>query len=211
MKERIKSEVKIFGINFFLVSAVFTTAVIVLSATTGELLDFYPVSFEVAFPFFAAIAASEWGKTGADSNFDIIAAQSSSLFKWVLLRYLTAFAISSLAAGLGMAGASVMRYEMPLWELIVIYLPPAFFLSSLCALSGLLCRQEHIASLISGVIWLVILLTRSLLRFPGLEYIYLFIRFAEDPDNVWLWNKGLVTLAGLFLWGVIYRKCKRMG
>ncbi len=211
MKERIKSEVKIFGINFFLVSAVFTTAVIVLSATTGELLDFYPVSFEVAFPFFAAIAAGEWGKTGADSNFDIIAAQSSSLFKWVLLRYLTAFAISSLAAGLGMAGASVMRYEMPLWELIVIYLPPAFFLSSLCALSGLLCRQEHIASLISGVIWLVILLTRSLLRFPGLEYIYLFIRFAKAPDNVWLWNKGLVTLAGLFLWGVIYRKCKRMG
>ena len=109
-----------------------------------------------------------------------------------------------------MAGASVMRYEMPIWVLIVLYFPPTFFLSSLCALLGIICRQEHIATLVCGVIWLIILLTRSLLRFPGLDYVYLFIRFAGDQNNIWLWNKGIITLAGLFLWCVIYWKCKRV-
>ena len=52
MKARIESEVKIFGINFFIVSATFTIAMIVLSTIAGDLLDFYPVSFEVVFPFF---------------------------------------------------------------------------------------------------------------------------------------------------------------
>ena len=45
MKARIESEVKIFGINFFIVSAAFTVAMIVLSIIAGDLLDFYPVSF----------------------------------------------------------------------------------------------------------------------------------------------------------------------
>ena len=147
MKARIESEVKIFGINFFIVSVAFTVTMIVLSIIAGDLLDFYPVSFEVIFPFFVAIVVGEWGKTRADSNFDIIAAQSKSLFKWVLLRYIIAFAISSLFAVFSMAGASVMRYEMPIWELIVLYFPPTFFLSSLCALLGIICRQDHIATL----------------------------------------------------------------
>ena len=42
MKARIESEVKIFGINFFIVSAAFTVAIIVLSIIAGNLLDFYP-------------------------------------------------------------------------------------------------------------------------------------------------------------------------
>lgn len=84
---RVKSEIKIIGMNFFIISAAFTSALIVLSAISGELLHFYPISFEVLLPFFATIAVGEWGKTRADINFDIIAAQSSSLFHWVLLRY----------------------------------------------------------------------------------------------------------------------------
>lgn len=62
MKARIESEVKIFGINFFIVSAAFTVAMIVLSVIAGDLLDFYPVSFEVIFPFFVTIVVGEWGK-----------------------------------------------------------------------------------------------------------------------------------------------------
>lgn len=86
MIRRATSEIKITGINFFIISAAFTSALIVLSAIAGELLHFYPVSFEVMFPFFATIAVGEWGKTRADSNFDIIAAQSSSLFHWEIGR-----------------------------------------------------------------------------------------------------------------------------
>ena len=53
MIRRATSEMKIIGINFFIISAAFTSALIVLSAIAGELLHFYPVSFEVMFPFFA--------------------------------------------------------------------------------------------------------------------------------------------------------------
>ena len=93
MKNRIVSEAKIFGVNFFLVSAFLTLAVLALSVLGGDLLDFYPTAFEVVFPLFAAIAAGEWGKTRADGNFDCIAAQSRSLFGWVFLRYAAAFGI----------------------------------------------------------------------------------------------------------------------
>ena len=55
MIAQIESEVKIFGINFFIVSVTFTVAMIVLSIIAGDLLDFYPVSFEVVFPFFETV------------------------------------------------------------------------------------------------------------------------------------------------------------
>ena len=210
MIRRATSEIKIIGINFFIISAAFTSAHIVLSVIAGELLNFYPVSFEVMFPFFVTIAVGEWGKTRADSNFDMIAAQSNSLFHWVLLRYVITFGISSLFAIFCMMLSSAFRYELPLWELLIIYLPPAFFLSSLCALFGIYYTGEHIATLACGIVWLIVLLVRSLLRISGVEYIYLFIRYADEQNPVWLWNKIIIAAIGLFLWGVIYLKCKKI-
>lgn len=208
MMGRVKWEMKIAGPNFFGVSAGVTAALLLLAAAAGELLEFYSMSFEVIFPFFAAIAVGEWGKTRADSNFDIIASQGKSLFQWVWLRCTVVFGIVSAFALLCMAGALVFRYEHPFWELLAVYFPPAFLLSSLCALLGIRCRREHMPALICGVIWMVILMTSSLLRIPGVEYIYLFIRYAGDPNGVWLWNKGIITLTGLVLWGGIYWNCR---
>lgn len=204
MIRRVWSEIKIIGINFFIISAVVTVALIVLSAIAGELLQFYPVSFEVIFPFFVTIAVGEWGKTRADSNFDMIAAQGSSLFHWILLRYVITFGISSVFAIFCMVFSSALRYELPLWELLIIYFPPAFFLSTLCALFGIYCTEEHIATLSCGVVWLIVLLMRSLLRISGVEYIYLFIRYADEQNPIWLLNKCIVTVIGLSLWGIIF-------
>jgi len=210
MIKRVENEIKIIGINYFIVSAAFTIALIVFSAVSGELINFYPVSFEVIFPFFVVIAVGEWGKTRVDSNFDIIAAQSKSLFHWVLLRYVITFGISSVFAFFCMVFSSAFRYELPLWELLVIYFPPTFFLSSLCALLGIHYAGEHIATLTCGIVWLIILLIHSLLRISGIEYIYLFIRYADEQNPVWLWNKCIVTAIGLSLWGIIYLRCKRL-
>ncbi len=210
MRGRVKSEIKIIGINYFILSAAFSAALIALSAVAGELLHFYPVGFEVIFPFFVTIAVGEWGKTRTDSNFDIIAAQCRSLFRWVLLRYAVTFGMSSVFAVFCMVLSSAFRYELPLWELLVIYFPPAFFLSSLCALLGVQNAGEHIASLVCGIVWLIVLIMRSLLRIPGAEYIYLFIRYADGQNPVWLWNKCIVTVIGLSLWGIIYLRCRRM-
>lgn len=209
MRKKIESEIKVIGINFFILSAFFAAALIVCSKITGELLDFYPVSFEVLFPFFTTIAVGEWGKTRADTNFDIIAAQSKSLFQWVLFRYVTVFGLSSAFAVLCMTGSSMIRYELPMWELLVMYLSPAFFLSSLCALLGILYAQEHAATLFCGIVWLIFLLIRSLLRIPGIEYIYMFIRYTGDQNHIWLWNKGILAVSGLLLWGIICWRCSR--
>ncbi len=204
---RMRNEMKLMGRNFFLVSSAVTFAAVGIAAA-GELLVFDPLCYEVLFPFFTAVVVGEWGKTRADRNFDIIASQSRCLFRWVLLRYITGFALAGGFAVLCMAGASIVRYELPLWELLAIYVPPAFFLSSLCALAGIKCRQEHTATLICGSVWLIFLLIRSLLRVPGVEYIYLFIRYAGDQNGIWLWNKAVITAAALLLWGIIYWLCK---
>ena len=90
-KSGIQNELKIAGTNLFLVSAGICGAVIVLAAAGGELLDLYPVSFEVIFPFFAAVSVGEWARTRADGNFDLIAAQSRSLFAWALKRSAAVF------------------------------------------------------------------------------------------------------------------------
>ncbi len=211
MIRRVWSELKIMGADFFILSAAFTAAIILLSAIAGELLPFYPVSFEVFFPFYAAVAVGEWGKTRADSNYDLIAAQSSSLFRWVLLRYVIPFGLSTFFALFSMVFSSVFRYEFPLWELLLIYCPPAFFLSSLCALFGIHCTWEHVAASACGILWLLLLLARSLPAIPGAAYIYPFIRYAGEQNSVWLWNKGIVSALGLSLWGILYLMCRRTG
>lgn len=208
MIRKLKNELKIAGSSLFLISIAFAAALIFLAATAGELLDLGSMGFEVIFPFFAAIAVGEWGKTRADDNYDVIASQSRSLFKWVLSRYFAIWGTISLVAVAAMVAVFLLRREMTLGELVLVYLPTSFFLSSLSAYIGLRCSQEHIAALVCGIIWLAMLLLRSLLRIPGLEYFYLFIRFAGDINGVWLVNKAILSIAGSALWCAIYMTCK---
>ena len=207
MIQIIKSEIKIAGINFLLILSALAAALIVFSAAAGELIDFYPVSFEVIFPFFAAVAAGEWGKTGADRNCDLIVSQGRSLFRWAAVRYMVVFGISGVFALACMAASWAIRGGTVLWRPPVLYFPVAFFLSSLCMLVGLKCTQEHIAALTGGLIWLAALLMRGLLRIPGVEYVYPFICFAGDQNQIWLWNKCIFMGMGVLIWGVIRRVC----
>ena len=133
------------------------------------------IGFEVVFPIFAAIAIGEWGKTRADDNYDVIAVQSRSMFNWVLMRYIVIFGLTSMFAILDMIAVFLIRKEMPLGELAFTYFPTAFCLTSFGALIGLLYSREHIATLACGIVWLVELMVRGLLRIPGVEYFYLFI------------------------------------
>lgn len=171
----IKNEMKIAGINPILISAAVVAAFAMLARFGGDLLNLSCIGFEVIFPFFAAIAVGEWGKTRADDNFDVIAAQGKSLFLWVLSRFAAVFATVCLFAVLGMVIVFLLRNEMSLGEMALMYLSPALFLATLGALLNIFFVQEHISTLICGVIWLVTMLARSLLRFPGAEYFYMFI------------------------------------
>ena len=88
-------------------------------------------------------------------------------------------------------------------EMLLLYLPTAFFLASVAALVGGLSPQEHLPTLVCGLLWLVALLTRSLLRLPGVEYVYPFLRFAGDQHGVWLWSKAALAGIGLLLWAAL--------
>lgn len=201
---RLLLELKIAGANFPLVTAAFSLALVLFAALAGELLDFAPIAFEVVFPLYAAIAVGEWGRTRCDPAFEAIAAQSSALFPWAICRFTVLFATVSLFALTTMLAASSVRPGLALGEMLLLYLPTAFFFASLAALVGRLSRQEHLPTLVCGLLWLVALLTRSLLRLPGVEYVYPFLRFAGDQHTVWLWNKAVLAGLGLLWWVICW-------
>lgn len=213
MMRRIRSEIlmemQIIGSNLPLFSGALVAVFTFISLISGELINLSCMGFEVIFPFFTAIAVGEWGKTRSDANYDVIAAQGKSLFRWILMRYLTVWGICSLSALGGMAAVFFIRREMTVGELICIYFPTAFLLSSLAVLTGLVYIRDHMATLVCGLVWLVSLMLRGLLRFPKLYYFYPFIRFAGVDESIWLTNKGVLCLIGLGLWGLIYWVCKK--
>lgn len=206
---RIKNELKIMGINPILIFSALTVVFALLAVLSGDLLNLSCIGFEVIFPFFAAIAVGEWGKTRADDNYDMIAAQGRSLFVWVFSRFAAAFTTVSLFAVLNMGIVSRIRNEMPLWEMAFMYFAPALFLATLAMLLNLYFTQEHISTLICGVVWLVTMLIKSLLRLPGVEYVYLFIRYAGDQNGVWLANKIILLIICGIIWAGIYLTCRK--
>lgn len=207
--KRFVLELKIAGINFFLVSAAVSLALLIFAAVAGPLLDFAPIAFEVLLPFYAAIAVGEWGRTRADSSFDAIAAQSRSRFFWTLCRSASVLTVVSLFAVTTMALAVLIRREVPFPTLLALYFPTAFFFSSLAVLVGSVSPQEHTATLVCGLFWLIALLTRSLLRLPGVEFVYPFLCFAGDVHGVWGWNKAIQTAMGAALWIAVWACCRK--
>lgn len=205
----LKRECRVMGINPVLISAALALLIALSACFIGELIDLSALASEVIFPFYAAIAVGEWGKTRADEAFDCVAAQGRSLFCWAGLRFLTVFLTVSVFAVPSMAVVSFARGEIPFWEMLPTYFSPAFFLASFSALLGICFSQEHIASLICGVAWLLALMTRSLLRYPGVEYGYLFIRFAGDENGIWQINKLLLFCTGIALWAGIFALCRK--
>ncbi len=204
----LKRELKIAGINPVLLFLSVTAVFALLSVFGGELLRLSIIGFEVIFPVFAAIAVSEWGKTKADDNFDIIAAQSYSLFRWILCRFTVFFMETTVFALCAMILVWAVRKEMPVTEMLFLYLPTAFFLSTVSALFGICFSEEHAATLACGLLWLSALIARGLLRLPGVAYFYPFIRYAGDRDGAWLVSKAVLCVISLLLWGVIFQKTR---
>ena len=97
---------------------------------------------------------------------------------------------------------------MPIWEMALTYFSPAFS-SPLSSHGSTFVFSKSIYQAQYGVMWLVTMLTRSLLRFPGIEYVYLLIRYAGDANGIWLLNKFVLLAAGFAMWIVIYCICRR--
>ena len=122
---RLLLELKIAGINFPLVTAALSLALVLFATLAGELLDFAPIAFEVVFPLYAAIAVGEWARFRSDAAFEAIAAQSPARFPWMLCRFFAVFATVILFALATMLAAAYVLSELKTGFSIgfLIYIP----------------------------------------------------------------------------------------
>ena len=138
-----KLEAKIVGINPLWISALLTAAFLIVCATGGDNVNWGYLGFEVIFPFYTAIAVGEWCRTRADQMFDVISAQGKSIFLWIVRRFLLLFVTVTVFAVVGIFG-TVTITQASAGDLLLTFLPTAFFLSSVCIALSLLSSVPHI-------------------------------------------------------------------
>lgn len=204
-----KYESKIIGINPFWISALLTATFLIVCATGGRNVNWGYLGFEVIFPFYMAIAIGEWCKTRSDQMFDVISAQGKSLFVWVIRRFVLIFVVITVFAVVGMVGILVITQTATIGDLMLTFIPTAFFLSSVCVFLSMLSGVPHIPTMAVGVIWLFSILSISLLRFHAIQYFYLFVRFAGIDSPVWIINKVVILLIGIVLWIGVFLICQK--
>lgn len=202
-------EVKIMGINPIWISALLTAAFLIVCATGGDNVNWGYLGFEVVFPFYMAIAVGEWCRTRADQMFDVISAQGKSLFLWIVRRFLLLFVIVTGFAVVGIFGTVIITKTASAGDLLLTFLPTAFFLSSVCIVLSLLSSLPHIPTMAAGVIWLFSIMSMSLLRFRPMQYLYLFVRFAGIDSSIWILNKAALLFIGIALWLFVFLACKK--
>ena len=205
----VRLETKIMGINPFWISALLTAAFLIVCATGGDNVNWSYLGFEVLFPFYMAIAIGEWCRTRADQIFDVISAQGKSLFLWIVRRFLVLFVTVTVFAVIGMLGTVIITKTVSIGELLMTFLPTAFFLSSVCIFLSVLSSIPHIPTMAVGVIWLFSIMSMSLLRFRPIQYLYLFIRFAGVDSSIWILNKLVLLVAGIVLWLCVFLVCQK--
>lgn len=205
----VRLETKIMGINPFWISALLTAAFLIVCATGGDNVNWGYLGFEVLFPFYMAVAVGEWCRIRADQIFDVISAQGKSLFLWMVRRFLVLFVMVTVFAMIGMLGTVIITKTASIGELLMTFLPTAFFLSSVCIFLSVLSSIPHIPTMAVGVIWLFSIMSMSLLRFRPIQYLYLFIRFAGVDSSIWILNKLVLLVAGIVLWLCVFLVCQK--
>ena len=205
----VRLETKIMGINPFWISALLTAAFLIVCATGGDNVNWGYLGFEVLVPFYMAVAVGEWCRIRADQMFDVISAQGKSLFLWMVRRFLVLFVTVTVFAVIGMLGTVIITKTASIGELLMTFLPTAFFLSSVCIFLSVLSSIPHIPTMAVGVIWLFSIMSMSLLRFRPIQYLYLFIRFAGVDSSIWILNKLVLLVVGIVLWICVFLVCQK--
>lgn len=205
----VKYEGKIIGANLHWISLLAIGAFLFMRSMGGNLIDWSTLGFEIIFPFYTAIMTGECAKTRSDPMFEVIEAQSSSLFRWILMRYLYTFVTAGVFVVTGMLINRIMNPAFAFGKFLFVDLTTAFFLSSLVVLCSVFTKSSHAAVAVCGVYWLFSLLTKSMLRFWFVPYIYPFLCFADESSPLWFLNKCILTVAGLAMWLVVRIVCKR--
>lgn len=202
-------EGKIIGSNPLWISALLSGTFLILCATGGEDVSWGFLGFEVLFPFYTAVAIGEWCKTRTDQMFEVISAQSTSLFLWVVRRFVLLYLMIGVFAVAGMLGTAAITKRANMGAMFFAFLATSFFLSSMCICLSLLSSIPHMPTMAVGVLWLFSIMSMSLLRFEPVQYLYLFAGFAGIANPVWLANKLLLLFIAAVLWVGVFFICKK--
>lgn len=205
----IKFERKIIGFNLYWISILVVGTFLLLRSMGGNLINWNTLGFEVVFPFYTAIMTGECVKTRSDPMFEVLEAQSRSLFRWVFMRYLYTFLITGILVVIGMLVNQAMDSAFAFGKLLFIYLTTAFLLSSLAVLCSMFTSSSHAAAAVCGIYWLFSMLARSLMNISFVPYVYLFICFADENSPIWVLNKCILTATGIVMWLIVWLLCKK--
>ncbi len=214
MIERVSCERKIAGNNVLWIIPLVLAVYLLVAGHGGQLINWGIFGFEVLIPFFTAIMVCEWVKTLSDPLIEVFIVHTKSLFRWIAIRFLVVFGITSIFCITCMAIWSIITPNTSIGEYLIIYLGTAFFLSSLGVLASFLSRQPHITTAACGTIWFLSLLFRSafmenLVKIPAIGYIYPFVRFAAPESSSWITSKAVLFLSGIAMWGAVYFICRQ--
>ena len=204
-----KYEIKILGINPLWISALLVGTFLIVCGTGGSNISWGYLGSGVIFPFYTAVVIGEWCKTRTDPMFEVISAQSKSLFWWIVRRFALLFGTVLIFAFGGMAGISIIKGENSIPDLFPTFLITAFFLSSVSVFISLLGDVPHIPTMAVGVLWLFSIMSMSLLRFTPVQYFYLFVRYAGINGLLCIINKLILLCISIILWLVIALICKK--
>ena len=204
-----KYETKILGISPLWISALLVGTFLSVCGTGGGNINWGYLGSEVIFPFYTAIVIGEWCKTRTDPMFEVISAQSKSLFGWIVRRFALLFGAVFIFAFAGIIGVVIIKGENSIPDFLFTFLPTAFFLSSASVFISLLGNVPHIPTMAVGVLWLFSIMCMSLLRFAPIQYFYLFVRYVGIVGPIWIVNKTILLSIGIILWFGIAFFCKK--
>jgi len=175
----------------------------------GDLVNWHVLGFEVVFPFLIAILVCEWVQTLSDPMIDIIIVHSKSLFSWVAGRFLVVTGIPGVICIICMLGLRLFILDFPFTEMFFIFMVTTFFFTSIGVFSSFLSKQPHVPAAVCGIIWLMTLMAKSMIRFPVVAYLYPLLRFADPDAGMWLVNKMTLLAISLCMWLPIYFVCRK--
>lgn len=197
------------GVNITLITATVLIAFIAFCMLDGDLVSWPLLGFEVIFPFLIAILVCEWVQTLSDPMIDVVIVHSKSLFRWVLGRYLVVVGISGVMCIICMLGLWIYILNFSLMEMVFIFIVTTFFFTSIGMLSSFLSKQPHAPSAVCGIIWLMTLIAKSMIRFRVVAYMYPLLRFADQDTKIWIVNKMILLAVSICLWLLIYYICRK--
>lgn len=205
-----KYEIKIIGKNIIWITIILVIVFSYACITGGNLVNWGYLGFEVCFPLYTAIMIAEHVTIKTDRMYEVIVVHTKNLFQWIFRRFIYVYLFLGGIFIIDMVWLSNIM-DLNLREILIIYGGTSLFFSTLAIVCSLCLKYEHSAACVCGIVWLFLLLIRSLARIPNIAVIYPFIRFVKEDSPIWFQNKIILFIVSLVLWGEVYIWTKLRG